>query len=51
MVQPKLTMKKEDVKLAISQYVLKHYQDIPIIGREKLDTIHHYYWNKCVFYN
>lgn len=40
MAQPKLTMKKGDVECAIGNHVLRHYQDLSIIGREKPDTIH-----------
>lgn len=40
MAQPKLTMKHDDVKLAISQHIRNHYQELTILGREKPDTIH-----------
>ena len=41
MAQPKLSMVKGDVELAISQYVLSNYQKFQVYGREKPESIHH----------
>lgn len=41
MARPKLSMAKEDVEYAISQYVLNNYQKLQVYGREKPESIHH----------